>query len=170
VTFSFESPESFLSAHCRKPYLLWLCLWQTVLLFIAILLLFLTNKHKQLVVRITSISKVKLFCISCMPSSVLLIQEVYLLRNLRYNYIGWSKSHATHIKICIDGCNSIQFDGISKHTISLWLYKSPRRSRHVITCSRQSVNCLQTVEVQGCLFHKCNECSLSNTAWHLVLT
>jgi hypothetical protein len=48
--------------------------------------------------------------------------------------------------------NSIQFDWINKHTISLWLYKSPRRSRHVVTCSRQSVSCLQTVEVQGCLF------------------
>jgi hypothetical protein len=24
--------------------------------------------------------------------------------------------------------------------------------------------------VQGCLFHKCNECSLSNTSCHLVLT
>jgi hypothetical protein len=34
---------------------------------------------------------------------------------------GWSKSHATHIKIFIDGCNSIQFDWINKHTISLWL-------------------------------------------------
>jgi hypothetical protein len=31
-------------------------------------------------------------------------------------------------------------------------------SRHVVTCSRQSVSCLQTVEVQGCLFDKCNEC------------
>jgi hypothetical protein len=65
---------------------------------------------------------------------------------------GWSKSHVIHIKIFIDGCNSIQFDWINKHTMSLWLYKSPRRSRHVVTCSRQSVSCLQTVEVQGCLF------------------
>jgi hypothetical protein len=32
------------------------------------------------------------------------------------------------------------------------------------------VSCLQTVEVQGCLFRKCNGCSLSNTTWHLVLT
>jgi hypothetical protein len=39
-----------------------------------------------------------------------------------------------------------------------------------VTCSLQSASCLQTVEVQGCLFHKCNECSLSNTTWHLVLT
>jgi hypothetical protein len=68
------------------------------------------------------------------------------------SYIGWSKSHATHIKIFSVGCNSIQFDWINKHTISLWQYKSPRRSRHVVTCSRQSVSCLQTVEVQGCLF------------------
>jgi hypothetical protein len=52
----------------------------------------------------------------------------------------------------------------------MWLYKSPRRSRHVVTCSRQSVSCLQTVEVQGCLFNKCNECSVLNTNWHLVLT
>jgi hypothetical protein len=84
-------------------------------------------------------------------------------------HTGWSKSRATHIKICIDGCNSIQLHWINKHTILLWLYKSPRRWRHV-TCSRQSVSCLQTVEVQGRLFHKCIECSLSNTTWHLVLT
>jgi hypothetical protein len=83
---------------------------------------------------------------------------------------GWSKCHAAHIKIYIDGCNSIQFDWINTHTISLWQNKSPRRSRHVVTCSRQSVSCLSTVEVQGCLFHKCNGCSLSNTTWHLVLT
>jgi hypothetical protein len=76
----------------------------------------------------------------------------------------------THIKIFIDGCNSIQFDWINKHTTSLWLYKSPLRSRHAVTYSRQSLSCLSTVEVQGCLFHKCNECSLSNTTWHLVLT
>jgi hypothetical protein len=82
----------------------------------------------------------------------------------------WSESHATHIKIFIGGCNSVQCDWINKHTISLWLYKSPRRSRHVLTCSRQSVSCLSIVEVEGCLFHKCNECSLSNTTWHLVLT
>jgi hypothetical protein len=53
-------------------------------------------------------------------------------------YTGWSKSHATDIKIFIGGCISIQFDWINKNTISLWLYKSPRRSRHVVTCSRQS--------------------------------
>jgi hypothetical protein len=63
-----------------------------------------------------------------------------------------SKIHASHIKIFIDGCNSIQFDYISTYTISLWLYKSPCRSRHVVTCSHQSVSCLSTVEVQGCLF------------------
>jgi hypothetical protein len=56
------------------------------------------------------------------------------------------------------------------NTISLWLFKSPRRSRHVLTCSHQSVNCLSTVEVKGYLFHKRNECSLSNTTWHLVLS
>jgi hypothetical protein len=65
----------------------------------------------------------------------------------------WSKSHANHIKIFIDGCNSIKFDWINKHTISLWLYNSPRRSCHVATCLRQSVRCLSTVEVQGCIFH-----------------
>jgi hypothetical protein len=54
----------------------------------------------------------------------------------------WSKSHATRIKIFIDSCNSVQFDWINKHTISLWLYNSPRRSHHVVTCSRQSVSCL----------------------------
>jgi hypothetical protein len=82
----------------------------------------------------------------------------------------WSKSHATHIKIFSGGCNSVQFDWINKHTISLWLYKSLCRSHHGVTCLRQSVSCLQTVEVQGCLFHKHNKCSLSNTTWHLVLT
>jgi hypothetical protein len=82
---------------------------------------------------------------------------------------GWSKSHATHIKIFIDGCNSVQFDWINKHTISLWLFKSPCRSRHVVTCLRQTVSCLSTVEVQGCIFHKCNKYSLSNTTWHSFL-
>jgi hypothetical protein len=62
-------------------------------------------------------------------------------------YTGWSKNHAIHIKIFNDSCNSIQFDCINKHTISLWLY----RSRHVVTCSRQSVSYLSTVAVQGCL-------------------
>jgi hypothetical protein len=81
----------------------------------------------------------------------------------------WS-SCACFASAYIDGCNSIQFDCIKRHTISPWLYKSPHRSRHVVTCSCQSISCLQIVKVQGCLFHKCNECSLSNTAWHLVLT
>jgi hypothetical protein len=83
---------------------------------------------------------------------------------------GWSKSHGTHVKIFIGGCNSTQFDWINKHTLSLWLYKSLHRSRHVVTCSLRSVSRLSKVEVQGCLFNKCNECSLSNTTWHLVLT
>jgi hypothetical protein len=73
------------------------------------------------------------------------------------------KSHAIRIKIFIDGCSSIKFDWINKHTISPWLYKRPLRSLHVVTCSRQSVSCLETAEVQGCLFHKCNECSMLNT-------
>jgi hypothetical protein len=50
------------------------------------------------------------------------------------------------------GCNSIQFDWINKHTISLWLYKSLRRSRDVVTCSCQSVSCLQTVCVKDVFF------------------
>jgi hypothetical protein len=83
---------------------------------------------------------------------------------------GWSESHTTHIKIFVGGCSSVQFDWINKHTILLWLYKSPRRSRHVVTCLRQSISCLQTFKVQGCRFHKCNECSLLNTTWHLFLT
>jgi hypothetical protein len=65
---------------------------------------------------------------------------------------GWLKSHTTHTKIFIDGCNSIQFNWINKHTILLWLYKSPCRSCHVITRSRQSVSCLSTVWVHGSLF------------------
>jgi hypothetical protein len=96
-------------------------------------------------------------------------QDDHPLRFYRPNYTEWSKSHATHIKIFIHGCDSIQFDWINKHAMSLWLYKNPRRSCHVVTCSRQSVSCLQTVEVQGCIFHKCNKCSLYAT-WHLVLT
>jgi hypothetical protein len=54
--------------------------------------------------------------------------------------------------MCIDVCNSIHFDWINKHTISIRPYNSLRRSRHVITCWRQSVSCFQTVEVQGRLF------------------
>jgi hypothetical protein len=54
-------------------------------------------------------------------------------------YTSWSKSHATRIKIFINGCNSVQFDCINRLTISLWLYNSPRRSRHVVTWSHQSV-------------------------------
>jgi hypothetical protein len=56
------------------------------------------------------------------------------------------------IKIFIDGCNSVQFKCINTHTILLWLYKSPCRSRQVITCLHQSVICLSSAEVQGCLF------------------
>jgi hypothetical protein len=40
---------------------------------------------------------------------------------------------------------------------------------HTVTCSCQSISCLSTVEMQGCLFHRCNKSSLSNTTWHLVL-
>jgi hypothetical protein len=57
-------------------------------------------------------------------------------------YTGWSKINEILIKIFIDGSKSIQFDWVNKHTILLWLYKSPRRSRHVVTCLRQSVSCL----------------------------
>lgn len=45
-------------------------------------------------------------------------------------------------------------------TASLWLYKIPLRSRHVVACPRQSASCPWTVQVQGCHFHKSNECSL----------
>jgi hypothetical protein len=34
-------------------------------------------------------------------------------------YTEWSKSHATHIKMFIGGCNSIQFDWINKHNIAV---------------------------------------------------
>jgi hypothetical protein len=78
-------------------------------------------------------------------------------------------SHASHIKIFDDGCNSVQFHWIDKHAVSLWLYNSPRRLRHAVTFSRQFVGCLQIVDVQGCLFQKCNECPFSNTTWHLLL-
>jgi hypothetical protein len=66
---------------------------------------------------------------------------------------------------------AIQYNSIGLiNTTSLWLCKSPRRSPHVVICSSQSVSYQSNVEVQGCLFHKCNECSLSNTTWHLILT
>jgi hypothetical protein len=52
------------------------------------------------------------------------------------------------------------------HTTLLWLYKIPCKSRHIVTWLCQSVSCLQTAEVQGCLFHKCNKWSLSNITWH----
>jgi hypothetical protein len=55
-------------------------------------------------------------------------------------YTGWSKSHATHTKLFVDGCNLIQSDWINNHTMSLWLCKSPRRSRHIVTCSRRQLS------------------------------
>jgi hypothetical protein len=58
------------------------------------------------------------------------------------------KKFTVHIKIFTDGCNSIQFDWINKYTVPLWLYKSPCRSRHVVSCLRQSVSYLSTVKVQ----------------------
>jgi hypothetical protein len=45
----------------------------------------------------------------------------------------------TTLKYLLMVCNSIQFDWINKPTISLWPYKSPRRSRHVVTCGSPSV-------------------------------
>jgi hypothetical protein len=35
----------------------------------------------------------------------------------------WSKSHATHVKIFIDGCNSIQFNCINKHNTAVIIQK-----------------------------------------------
>jgi hypothetical protein len=32
---------------------------------------------------------------------------------------GWSKSHAIHFKIFIDGCNSIKFDWVNKHYVAV---------------------------------------------------
>jgi Fe2+ or Zn2+ uptake regulation protein len=32
---------------------------------------------------------------------------------------GWSQTHAVLIKISVDGCNSVQFDWIDKHTIAV---------------------------------------------------
>jgi hypothetical protein len=73
------------------------------------------------------------------------------------------------LKYFFHSCNSIQFNWINKHTVSMWLYKNPCRSCHVVTSLHQSVSCLSTVELQQCLFHR-YECSLSNTTWHLILT
>jgi hypothetical protein len=64
----------------------------------------------------------------------------------------WSKSQGAHIKIFTHICSSIQFDWINKHTVPLWLYKGPLMSHHVVTCWRQSVSCLPTVEVQEFFF------------------
>jgi hypothetical protein len=74
--------------------------------------------------------------------------QFYLLNFHIFSVYTELSSHTTHIKIFIDGCNSIQFYWINKHTISLWLYESPCRSRHVVSCSHQSISCFQTVEVQ----------------------
>jgi hypothetical protein len=62
---------------------------------------------------------------------------------------GWLKSSATHIKVFTGGCNSTQLDWSNKYTISLWVYKSPRRSRHVVSCSRHSVSCVSTSATGG---------------------
>lgn len=47
--------------------------------------------------------------------------------------------------------NSTCFYRINKHTISLWLYKNPRRSRRVVTCFCQSISWSSAVEVRGCV-------------------
>jgi hypothetical protein len=60
----------------------------------------------------------------------------------RLSYSEWLKSHAAHNKIFTDAYNSVQLDGVNKHTTSLWLYNSPCSSRHVVTHSRSSVACL----------------------------
>jgi hypothetical protein len=83
------------------------------------------------------------------------------------------KSHTTHSTIFIifiDGCSSTQFDCINKHTVSLWLYDSPRRSRDAVTCPPPSVSCLQTVQVQGCLFHSATgvHCRTLPGVWFLL--
>jgi hypothetical protein len=58
--------------------------------------------------------------------------------------IGWLESQATPIKIFIDVSNQVQFDRINKHALSLWPHTGPRRSRHVVTCSRPSVRRLSS--------------------------
>jgi hypothetical protein len=80
---------------------------------------------------------------------------------------GWSKSHATYIKILTDSRNSIGSYCFNKHTVSLWLHASTRSKRHAVTCSRQSL----VFEQSKCkdVFYRCIESSPSNTAWHLVL-
>jgi hypothetical protein len=69
-------------------------------------------------------------------------------------YTGWSKNHEVNINIFTDGCNSTYFNWINEHTIPLWLHNSPRRSCYFVTCWRQSVGWLSTVEVQEYPFHK----------------
>jgi hypothetical protein len=67
-------------------------------------------------------------------------------------YTPWSKSHAIYFKIFIDSWNPVQLDWISKYTVLLWPYKIPRRSRHVVTCSRQSASCFRTVKCKDVFF------------------
>jgi hypothetical protein len=57
------------------------------------------------------------------------------LNNFWYNWwifmkpgTGWSKSHITHIKIFIGGCNLVQFDWINKHALLL------EQSTQVMSC------------------------------------
>jgi hypothetical protein len=47
------------------------------------------------------------------------VYNTQIIIGILFKYNRCSKSHATHIKIFIDGCNSIQFDCINKHIISL---------------------------------------------------
>jgi hypothetical protein len=109
--------------------------------------------------------------IGCIQTSgaMNLILVNLLSENAFFNVIQVLKSHATHIKIFSDGCSSVPVDWFNKHMMLLWLYKSPHRSHHVVTCLWQSISCLSTVKVQACLFHKCNSCSFSNTTWYLNL-
>lgn len=80
-----------------------------------------------------------------------------------YGILRVIKMSHPHTQIFTDGCNSIQFTWINKHTILLWLYKSPCRSHHAVICSCQSRQSCPFSQSARLSFSKCNEYSLSNT-------
>lgn len=52
----------------------------------------------------------------------------YIFRLKLIFFTEWLWSHITHFNIFIHGCSSVQCNWINKHTILLWLYKSPHKS------------------------------------------
>jgi hypothetical protein len=63
-------------------------------------------------------------------------------------YTEWSKSHATHITYLL--MVAIQYNSIEllTHNIGVTIQEPTQVTSCCITCSRQSVSCLSTVEVE----------------------